>query len=381
MRIKNNYRKKATLLAGILLSANLYAEQTATAASGDKDSTYYLLATIAVVLLMPIVILGRTLLFAVKAYLEKQKKISALPKLILIVFLMSAVTANAQDAPTVVTQQHNTDINLWVLISVILLEIVVILFLALKSVWFIKKLLKEENSAVLEAAATAEKPNIWATLWQRMNKFKPMDKEGELDTGHNYDGIRELNNITPPWFTAAFVLSIIVAIVYMWRYHVSHSAPLMIDEFKIEMAEAAQAQEEYLKKAANLVDEKTVVLLSGSEVDAGKKIFTEKCVACHKADGGGSVGPNLTDDYWLHGGKINDVFKTIKYGVPEKGMISWKDQLSPKQIAQVASFIKSIHGTNPPGAKQAEGELYKDGSAVKTDSLKPSVDTLGTKAK
>ncbi len=112
----------------------------------------------------------------------------------------------------------------------------------------------------------------------------------------------------------------------------------------------------YLSKAANQVDENTVKLVNDPAVIAsGKLIFTRNCVLCHGDHAQGIVGPNLTDDYWLHGGKINDLFKTIKYGVLAKGMPTWEKQLSPKQISDVANYVKSLHGTNPPNAKSAAG--------------------------
>jgi cytochrome c oxidase cbb3-type subunit 3 len=149
--------------------------------------------------------------------------------------------------------------------------------------------------------------------------------------------------------------------LYLWRYHVSESAPLSIGEFDIAMQKAAVEHEIYLKKSASLVDENTVSMLIDAEASmAGKKIFELNCAACHGKAGEGTVGPNLTDDYWLHGGSIKDIFKTIKYGWSEKGMKSWKDDLSPMQIAQISTYIKLMSGTNPPNAKEKQGELYKE---------------------
>ncbi|MEI6184276.1 MAG: c-type cytochrome, partial [Bacteroidota bacterium] len=128
--------------------------------------------------------------------------------------------------------------------------------------------------------------------------------------------------------------------------------------------------EEYLKKSANNVDENTVVYLSSpADHEAGKAIFTTICAACHLADGGGSVGPNLTDNYWIHGGGIKDIFKTIKCGYPDKGMKSWKDDYTPSQIAQLASYVKSIKGSNPVNPKAPQGTLYVEETA-KSDTAK-----------
>ncbi|HWZ05266.1 MAG TPA: c-type cytochrome, partial [Mucilaginibacter sp.] len=125
---------------------------------------------------------------------------------------------------------------------------------------------------------------------------------------------------------------------------------------KTEMAQADAAKKVYLSHQANQVDENTVKLVTDPTVLAsGQTIFKTTCSPCHGINGQGVVGPNLTDDYWLHGNKINDLFKTIKYGVPAKGMPTWEKQLSPKQISDVANYVKSLHGTNPPGAKEPQG--------------------------
>jgi cytochrome c oxidase cbb3-type subunit 3 len=123
----------------------------------------------------------------------------------------------------------------------------------------------------------------------------------------------------------------------------------------------------YMAKAKDLVDEKNVQY-DVAGVAIGKELFTKSCVACHGTLGEGGVGPNLTDEYWLHGGGMNDIFKTLKYGYPEKGMQSWQQQFSPKQMAQIASFIKTLKGTNPPNGKAPQGEIYIDDAVKPTDS-------------
>ena len=113
----------------------------------------------------------------------------------------------------------------------------------------------------------------------------------------------------------------------------------------------------------------------------GQKIFSTACTPCHLADGGGSVGPNLTDDYWIHGNTIQDIFKTIKYGYPEKGMKSWQEDYTPAQIAQLASFIKSLQGTHPAKPKEPQGILVVEAGKSAGDSTHPapSADSLVSK--
>lgn len=187
----------------------------------------------------------------------------------------------------------------------------------------------------------------------------------ELAMGHDFDGIEELDNPPPPWWKWGFVLSVVIGIIYLWRYDIAKTAPNQYQELAISTEKADKAVQEYLAKSAANVDENTVVYLDdATNIAAGQQIFVTVCAACHNADGGGNeVGPNLTDDYWLHGGSIKDIFVTIKYGVPEKGMRSWKDDYSPQQIAQLSSFVKSLKGTTPATARAPQGELYVEEGA------------------
>jgi cytochrome c oxidase cbb3-type subunit 3 len=193
-------------------------------------------------------------------------------------------------------------------------------------------------------------------VWQKLLSLRPMAEEKELLIAHDYDGIQELDNPIPGWFMYLFYASIIFAAGYLLNYHVFHLGQLQYEEYKTEMAQADAAKKIYLSKAANQVDENTVKINIEPELlKAGQAIFMQNCKPCHGEHAQGNVGPNLTDDYWLHGGKIGDVFKTIKYGVLTKGMPTWEKQLSPKQIADVSNYIESLHGTSPAGAKEPQG--------------------------
>jgi cytochrome c oxidase cbb3-type subunit III len=252
--------------------------------------------------------------------------------------------------------------------AVLAVELVVIFILLLMLRTFIRK----EQAIVPLKQKTVSYKKALAVLWVKANSFKSQEQEKDIEMHHEYDGIRELDNRLPPWWLYGFYLSIVVAGIYMYRYHISHSAPLPVEELQIAMAKADIEKQEYLKKSANLVDETNVRFLGDAEaVASGKKIFDLNCGACHGSKGEGTVGPNLTDEYWLHGGSISDVFKSIKYGWPEKGMKSWKDDFSPAQMAQLTSFIKTLKGTNPPNAKARQGELFVDSVEAKepkTDS-------------
>jgi cytochrome c oxidase cbb3-type subunit III len=241
---------------------------------------------------------------------------------------------------------------------VIFLELIVLLGL-LYNLRMILNIERRKRASVKAAAAIAAEKKPKISWWDRFNSFKPIEQEVDIDLGHNYDGIRELDNRLPPWWLYGFYLTILVGCIYLWRYHVAQTAPLSREEYQIAMNEAAVQKEAYLKRAANNIDETNVKFMSATgNLEAGKAIFTTICSACHGKEGQGTVGPNLTDDYWIHGGSINDIFKTIKYGYPEKGMKSWKDDYSPTQIANLASYIQTLHGTNPPNPKAPQGTLY-----------------------
>lgn len=226
------------------------------------------------------------------------------------------------------------------------------------------------------AKKEAHDGSFWNYIQNILTDRVPVEKEGDILLDHNYDGIRELDNNLPPWWVYGFYLTIGIAVVYMLYFHVLDYGPSSHEEYEIEMAEAEQAVQEFLATQANLVDETNVTLLSDdSSLELGKEIFQVNCIACHLEHGGGgpmSVGPNLTDEYWLHGGSITDVFSTIKYGVPEKGMISWQSQLRPAEMQQVASYVLSLQGTNPPNAKDPQGDLYipeEPSTEASTDSV------------
>lgn len=194
-------------------------------------------------------------------------------------------------------------------------------------------------------------------VWIKLLSLKPMSEEKSILIEHDYDGIQELNNPTPAWFMWLFYSTIVFAVCYLLIYHVLGIGQLQYDEYKTEMAQADIAKKEFLSKAANQVDENSVKLVANPAVLAsGQAIFKQTCSPCHGEYAQGNVGPNLTDDYWLHGSKINDLFKIIKYGVAAKGMPNWEKQLSPKQISDVSNYVKSLHGTNPANPKPPQGD-------------------------
>ncbi|MBU2902224.1 MULTISPECIES: cbb3-type cytochrome c oxidase N-terminal domain-containing protein [Maribacter] len=215
----------------------------------------------------------------------------------------------------------------------------------------------------------AEKEKKWEWTWgkkmyAKMLGSKPIESEEEIILDHNYDGIRELDNNLPPWWVYLFYASIVFGVVYLARFHVFNDYDQDL-EYEQEVAAAQLEIEAYKKTAKDLVDASTVELLTdAADLNAGKGIFESNCVACHMADGGGGIGPNLTDNHWILGGGIKNVFNTISEGGRDgKGMIAWKQNLKPAEIAQVASYVLSFQGTTPANPKAPEGDIWEDPNA------------------
>jgi len=241
-------------------------------------------------------------------------------------------------------------------IIVALVAVIIALFLVLKAVKLITKAILGPE----EAAAVAERKKAESSeRWIKLLSLKPMSEEHTLILEGEYDGIQELDNPTPAWFMYLFYVTIAFGIGYLLIYHVFKTAPLQYDEYKNEVAIAAKEKAALLAKTGAAVDEKTVKLTTDAAVlTSGKSIFTTRCSPCHGMDGQGVIGPNLTDDFWLHGNKIGDIFKTIKYGI--NTMPSWEKLLSPKEISDVSNYVKSIHGTNPANPKAPQGVKVTD---------------------
>ncbi len=262
-----------------------------------------------------------------------------------------------------VAQAETSGISKQDLLQVIMFTLIVMAMVALLLTYTIFMLLRQK-AAETATEAKAETPAVeraWSWQWvrQKLTDAVPVAKEADIDLGHEYDGIRELDNNLPPWWKYGFYFTIAWAAVYIAVFHVWGDWS-STQQYEDEMATAEAEVAEYLKTAANLVDESNVTLLT--EADAlsnGKKIYDTNCATCHGMLGEGGIGPAFADQYWIHGGSIADVFKTVKYGVPEKGMISWQQQLPPREIQEVSSYLLQFEGTTPPNLKDPQGELYE----------------------
>jgi len=260
---------------------------------------------------------------------------------------------------------------LWLILSVILLISIAIELSVAALYSVLHKSLTPDVRAQFDLTEDAKKEaklEWWRKLYKKSLDKKPVENEGEILLDHDYDGIRELDNNLPPWWLYGFYATIIFAFAYMFNYHVL-GGTTQTEEYLTEVADAEREIDEYKKNNKDLLNINNVELLTeASDLTAGKSVYLANCIACHKEDAGGGIGPNLTDPYWILGGGIKNVFNTISEGGrPGKGMISWKSDLKPEEIAQVSSFILSLNGTTPAEPKEPEGDLYEDTGENESD--------------
>lgn len=287
------------------------------------------------------------------------------PVLFFLVFGLMEYFIDSGDKPAFIEYPITQFFLLMVLFILIAIELIL---RSIENIMF-QTLSPEAQKRYLEAKNKQVEFKWFENLKRRLTKSKAIEKEDEIILDHNYDGIRELDNVLPPWWVYLFYVTIIFAVVYLVRFHIVGDYT-QEEEYLEEVAIAKAEIEEYKKTAKNLVDVNTVELLTdASDLEAGKAIFETNCVACHMADGGGGIGPNLTDEYWILGGGIKNVFNTISEGGRDgKGMVAWKNSLKPVEMAQVASYVLQFQGTTPANPKDPEGEIWIDPTIDKETS-------------
>lgn len=256
---------------------------------------------------------------------------------------------------------------------------IVLLLVLLVSVYLLQVIrqmtkLQEQEAARRKGVEWAEEPSLWSRMMQISNRSVPIEKEETVMLDHNYDGIRELDNFLPPWWKWLFYATIIWGGGYLFAYHVAGSLPLQDAEFQ---AEVKKADDELraLKKSepGEVIDENSVTVITDAVALAdGKSTYTSICASCHRVDGGGDIGPNLTDAYWKHGGDIKSIFKVVKNGVSGTNMVAWGSSMSPEKIRNVSSYVMTLADTNPPNPKKPEGDLYQP-VAVSVDTAAVAV--------
>ena len=227
-------------------------------------------------------------------------------------------------------------IVLLVFVSILVIITALLALVAIKYVYY-PPVEGAEQKSFLESS--------WDSFDEKYISGKHLDEnsEGGVREGHVYDGIQELDNFMPPWLQVTMIGSVIFAAIYLGNIFVWGGIDYQKEEYEIEMVQAEKDVAAYLAKAASSIDEKSVkVVTDKAAIEEGAKIFASNCKTCHGATAEGAAGPNLTDATWLHGGTINDVFKTIKYGVKEKGMPTWQEKLRPIEIQNVANYVISL---------------------------------------
>lgn len=369
------HKKTIGFLSFMLSTSIVFAAETTTSlsAANTPDNTIkYSLIGFIIVLLLIIGAMGNVVISLSKVYSNKLKKVKntilSIITLALVGITSSSIAQEATSAASVPGEELINGMHAdtyYFLMGIIGFE----LFILLSLLFIIQVLIKTIRRD--ETKVEALKKAIRIPFWDKLNNSVAIEKEKDILLNHDYDGIKELDNSLPPWWKYGFYVTILVSIIYLYYYHVGGNGPSSIDEFNTEVAEGNAAVAAYLATAADKVDENTITISTDATVIAtGKNLFETNCAACHAKDGGGGVGPNLTDGFWLHQGDIKSIFKSIKYGWKEKGMKSWKDDFSAKQIAALANYVCTLKGTKPLAPKDPQGVEETISTTANADTTK-----------
>lgn len=372
MRFNKNLIFKVILFFSILF-AGTQAFAQGTEATKNVTSTNNQAETLMIViaLLLAFVIwgMGQVLVTLGRQSLDKSKDQSkTLPMIMLIGFSLLSPATNAQtakDAALINAVANYGGMNstaFWVLAIVIFTELILIAFMLFSITRIQAELLPQKIKKERIVSKT-----WWSLLDKKLfTKAVAVEKEADILLDHDYDGIKELDNALPPWWKYGFIITIVIAVVYLFNFHVFGYGKNPTEEYQEEMAKAQVAKEEYDASNKDKIDELNLKMPDATGLAAGKAIFTTTCFPCHGKSGEGGAGPNLTDDYWLHKGSLSDVYASIKHGYPDKGMQAWEKTYSPKEINNLAGYIKTLRGTNPPNPKAPQGDLFADAGSDST---------------
>ncbi len=302
---------------------------------------------------------------------NEAKKDSLLKKFAAVtVFLLLGISSYAQEA-SISSKSFSDDpfnhplLPLYALSIAIGIVVLLVLVVALYMVKILNVFVTqaEKERALKLGIVYKKEPSWWATLTDKLNASVPLENEKTIDLGHNYDGIRELDNHLPPWWKWLFIGTVIWGVIYLVMFHVVGTLPLSEEEYNNELIASEKAiQKLRASQPQEQIDENTIEFTNDVTLIAnGKAVFmSNNCGTCHRNDGGGnSIGPNLTDNYWIHGGSAKNIFSTIKMGVVEKGMPAWGKLMSPKDVRDVTFFVMSLKGSNPIDSKAPQGELFE----------------------
>jgi cytochrome c oxidase cbb3-type subunit 3 len=377
----NNYNKIKSLAVAMLIPAVGFCQEQTTKETTSYFTNVLFLTLLVTIIVLAVVIVAFSSVFkniADSDYLntkysnKKDDNSSTMRNVTTVLLMLSSFVMMSQEKVAAIAKVDDGRIGgldqftFYFLVIIVAIELLV-LGLIIYQFNFLVKTQKVVDSSTKTKRAESK-------LIMSLTDAVAIEEEESILLDHDYDGIRELDNNLPPWWKYGFYLTIVVAIVYLVDYHVIGTGDLQGKEYEKEMAQAKLEVDSFMKTSASNVDENTVILLTeASDIAAGKDVFAANCAACHGQLGEGTVGPNFADDYWMHGGSIQDIFKSIKYGWVEKGMKSWKEDLSPMQISQLTSFIKSLRGTNPPNGKAPQGDLYSENGSVASVAIDSTI--------
>jgi len=368
MKMRNICINKSFIVLSVLLSFSCLAlgktemKEISTTSIIQPVSLYILVGL--VLLLVVIYALSKTILSLATLVSTSKKSFLLFLSLLFASSLLNAQTVTEVVRPTSTFPEWAMDSSLF-LMSFLFFILGVSVFVLFKvNMNLVKALSKKEEIEEVKVemiASQVSEPGFFQSFYIKMVDSVPVEKEADVMLDHDYDGIKELDNNLPPWWKYGFYFTIIFGVFYIFNYHVFKTGKLQVDEYKQELLIADNERIERLKSNAENINEDNVIALADPEsIIEGKESFVKLCAACHRPDGGGLVGPNLTDEFWINGGGIKNIFKTVTYGVPSKGMISWKGQLTPKQIQQLASYILTLKGSNPVGPKEPQGDIWDE---------------------
>jgi len=376
--IKN---KTVLILLFVFTTSILMAQTKVPAVTQAVASGYNQLAVLLMILIVVLAFviwgMGQVLTALGRQLLDKNKNAGKIMTIVLLAgsSLLSQTSLAGDTATTGIAKELPnygglTATTYYMFLMVFCVELVVILFLAFS----IRRMYTELLPQKIKPGSEGSKFAAW---WTKMDsklftKAIAVEKEADILLDHDYDGIKELDNALPPWWKYGFYITIGVAFIYLLNFHVLGSGLNPAQEYTAEMENARIEKEVYEASNKDRIDENNVPMAGADGIIAGQRLFEANCVACHLKDGGGIVGPNLTDDYWLHKGSLNDIYNTIKVGYPDKGMQPWGNMFSPKEISFLASFIRSLKGSKPASPKEQQGELYVEDSLTDSASaVKP----------
>lgn len=344
---------------------------------------FYVLIFIILLLLIAIMVVSKSTSSIIKSDMFKEKlihqsktqsqvtKISGL--ILLSIGFSNSASALSLEAPLNIDQSNlwlyveNTDLYILLIIALLLLGF---LMHTVNMFFGMLKLIKPKKEKPLEEQESSSITRI-------LTGAVPIEEEHKIDLGHDYDGIRELDNPMPPWWLAGFFISIVFAVVYMFHYHVLGTGDLQHTEYEKSVELADKEIQEYLNKMAMNVDETNATMMTESaDLTKGKELFINNCATCHQENGRGGVGPNLTDSYWIYGGDIKDLYKVIRKGAPN-GMPEHQSKFNPIQIQQVASYVLTLDYVSPEEkGKDPEGDLYGNSEEIKTEPEKETTEEV-----